>query len=330
VQPPLSEPGPIPSLAVELVGPSAAAVRTRELVRRAAPLDGGVLLVAEPGIDTASIAREIHDRSRYAERPFCVLACSEGATSDLERRLFGTRSDADRDRVAIAADSLLAEARGGTLYLQDALDLSAALQARLARVVRDGEIMTAGAVMPLGLRLVASAPPTVDEDVRANRFRSDLFRRLAVSRIDLPPLRERVDDIAALAERVLHDACRASGVPPRSFTQAAQALLAALAWPGNLGELRATIAGVVAGTDAAVLQIEHLLPVLRLERAAPAMTSAATLRDARQRFERDYIAQVLQRHGWRLAEAARALGIQRPNLYRKARQLGIPLTRQSA
>ena len=158
--------------------------------------------------------------------------------------------------------------------------------------------------------------------------RDDLYRRLSASRIDLPPLATRRDDVPVLAMRVLDDWCAAQGTS-RGFTHAALALLEALTWPGNLAELRDVVERVAGGTHGETIQVEHLLPALRLDRAAIPFAPAGTLREARLRFERDYIAAVLQHHGWRMAEAAETLGIQRPNLYRKARQLGIPVARVS-
>lgn len=319
-----------PSLGIELVGQSHAVVRARELVRRAAPLDGGVLLVGEPGIDVTSVAREIHDRSRYGTEPWLALECQGGSAGAVEPRLFGTAPAGDADLVAVAPDSLIAAARGTSLFLQDVAELSAAIQARLARLIRDGEVRLDGRITPANIRLIASAQPSIDEDVRANRFRQDLYRRLAVSRVDLPPLRDRAADVPALADRILQETCSGTAHAPRSFTRAAHALLAAFSWPHNLAELRAAVAKVVSTTDASVLQIEHLLTVLQIDRALPGFAPSGTLRDARLRFEREYISAVLQHHGWQLGEAARTLGIQRPNLYRKARQLGIPLARQTA
>jgi len=165
--------------------------------------------------------------------------------------------------------------------------------------------------------------------VHANRFRSDLYRRLSTSRIDLPQLRERPDDVPVLAARILEDWCVAQGAAVRTFTQPALALLAALTWPGNVAELKAVVERAAQETSHDVIQIEDVLPALNLDRAPARFTPAGELREARLRFERDYISAVLQHHGWRMADAAETLGIQRPNLYRKARQLGIPLTRAS-
>ena len=176
---------------------------------------------------------------------------------------------------------------------------------------------------------MASASPGIDTDVREHRFRSDLYRRLTVWRIELPSLADRPEDVPALAARLLDELSAAHGGPPRTFTQGALALLGAVTWPGNLAELRAAVERGAASTDDTVIQVEHMLPTLRLDRAPHAFVPAGSLREARQRFEHDYIAAVLQHHGWRMADAATTLGIQRPNLYRKVRQLGIPIARGS-
>jgi two-component system response regulator HupR/HoxA len=229
----------------------------------------------------------------------------------------------------VSADSCIAAARGGTLFLQNVVELRASAQAKMARIARDGEVRIDGAPLATAIRLVASAPPEIDADVHAHRFRADLYRRLSALRIDLPPLRDRPDDVPALAVRLLEDACDAEGRPQRSFTQTALALVGALTWPGNLAELRAAIERVVVDAHDEVIQVEHLLPALHLRRAPRAFVPTGNLREARLKFERDYIASVLQHYDWRMAAAAQALGIQRPNLYRKARQLGIPLARMS-
>ncbi len=316
--------------ALELTGRSAAAARVHELVRRAASLASPVLLVAEHGIAVETVARELHDRGRTPDGPFVPVACADGDAAALDRQLFGaTPAGAPPDREPVSPDSRLAAAGRGTLFLADIAELPASVQARLSRVLRDGEVRVRDAVVPVDLRVIASAPPTLDLDVREQRFRPDLYRRLAASRIDLPTLRDRPEDVPALARLLLSDTCAARGLSPRSFTQAALALLGALTWPGNAGELQAVIESVAAGSTDAAIQVEQLLPALRLDRAAPAFVPGGTLRDARQRFERDYIASVLQHHNWRVADAAQTLGIQRPNLYRKARQLGIPVARVS-
>jgi DNA-binding NtrC family response regulator len=302
--------------------------RVHDLLRRAAALDTPVLIVGDRGTDAGSVARELHARSRPPSAPWVVVACAAGDTAVLDRALFGPQpAHASTDLESVATDSRIAAARGGTLFLQDVPELPAAIQARLARVVRDGEVRLDGDAVPTTVRFVCSASRGIDADVREHRLRADLFRRLAALRIELPALGERPEDIPVIAARLLEEACAAAGSPPRSFTQAALAVLAVLPWPGNLADLRAVVDQLVATTGEATIQVEQVLPLVQIGRTPAASQPAVSLREARLRFERDYISAVLRRHGWRMAEAAQTLGIQRPNLYRKARALGIPVTR---
>jgi DNA-binding NtrC family response regulator len=318
-------------VALELVGHSPAITRVQELVRRAAPLDVGVLVAAEAGADVDSVARQLHASSRRATGSYVTVECAGADASHLNQLLFGaaplTPVPAAADLEIVARESRIAAARGGTLFLRDVAELPAAVQIRLARVARDGEVSVDGAPSATDVRIIASASPGVDADVHANRLRPDLFRRLAAVRIDLPPLRDRQEDIPAIAERVLEELLAARSLPARAFTKAALALLAAVMWPGNLAELQSAIARVVGESGDRDVQVEHVLPALRLERVPARFAPTGSLREARLRFERDYISAVLQHHAWRIADAAHTLGIQRPNLYRKARQLGIPVTR---
>jgi DNA-binding NtrC family response regulator len=321
------------TVARELVGRSAAVARVQELVRRAALAGGGVLLVADRGADVESVAHDLHERTKRPAGPFELVDCAAADPGRLDRLLFGEPpAVVPPDLECVASDSRIAAACGGTLFLKDVTDMPASVQARIVRIARDGEVRIDGDPTATNVRWIASAAPSIDADVHADRFRGDLFRRLAASRIDLPPLRDRPEDVPALASRLLEDWCAAHACAARSFTQPALALLSALTWPGNVAELELFIERAAMHATRDVIQIEDVLPALNLDkidRAAARFVPVGNLRDARLRFERDYISAVLQHHGWRMAEAAHALGIQRPNLYRKARQLGIPVTRTS-
>ena len=316
--------------AAELVGQSAAIARVQELLRRAANAEGGVLITGEPGVAVESIAANLHAKSRQSPGAYVVVDCDGTGPTRVDQLLFGAvPADAPTDLESVSADSRVAAARGGMLFLRHVSELPAAAQARLARIARDGEVRIDGVPVATAWRVIASAPPTIDADVRAHRFRDDLFRRLSAVRIDMPSLRERPEDLPAIAVRLLEDLCAARALSTVTFTQAALSLVSSLTWPGNIAELRDALERIVDANGDGVIQIEHVLPALNLQRARPPFVPAASLREARLRFERDYIAAVLQHHGWRMADAAQTLGIQRPNLYRKARQLGIPLTRVS-
>ena len=313
--------------AAELLGRSPAIARVHELLRSAAAAQGGVLITAEPGVASSAVARELHLRA-CASSPFVAVECGAADRACVERLLFGGPcADSTTDLESAAIDSRIVAARGGTLLLHDVTELPSSVQARVARVARDGEVRIDGAPVRLEFRLVATAHSAIDAEVHEHRFRADLFRRLTTTRIDLPPLRERAEDLPEIAACLLEEVCAERGVSPRAFTDAALGFVAALTWPGNLVELRGVLDRVVSNTRGEVVQVEDVLPELQLHRAPAPFVPDGSLRDARQRFEREYIAAVLQYHGWRVADAAQTLGIQRPNLYRKARQLGIPLMR---
>lgn len=336
-------PAPKAQAARELVGCSTAVTRVRELVRRAALADGGVLLLADRGADVESVARELHEQSGRCAGAFEYIECGAVESARLDRLLFGVPPAAiPADLEWASPDSRVAAARGGTVFLKDVTDLPASVQARIARVARDGEVRIEGESAATNIRWIASAAsgrgsaaPGIESDVQAGRFRGDLYRRLAASRIDLPPLRDRAEDVPLLSARVLEEWCAARGCATRTFTQPALALLSALAWPGNLSELQLAVERAASNSTHDIIQIEDVLAAFKpdsldtIEKSPSRFVPAGNLRDARLRFERDYIAAVLRYHGWRMAEAARTLGIQRPNLYRKARQLGIPLGRAS-
>jgi two-component system nitrogen regulation response regulator NtrX len=317
----------------ELVGRSAAVVRVQDHVSRAARAEGGVLLVAPAGVDVESVARDLH-RQEGRCAPFERVECGIADPARLDRVLFGAApSVAPSDLEWVSSDSRIAAALGGTMFLRDVTELPASLQARIARIARDTEVRIDGAPTPTRLRWIASAAPGVEADVEAGRLRRDLYRRLAASRIELPPLGDRAEDVPLLAARLLEEWCAAPDRDAKALTQPALALLSALAWPGNLAELQITIERAAEAAPGDAVQIEDILGALKLDRLSTLERSPAgfvplgSLRDARLRFERDYIASVLRHHGWKIGDAARALGIQRPNLYRKARQLGIPLGR---
>jgi DNA-binding NtrC family response regulator len=248
-------------------------------------------------------------------------------TGRLHERLFGRSQPPSSDLVVVSRASVLGRSTGGTLLIENVTEVPAAQQARLARLLRDRELSIDGVRRPLDVRVVATAAPGIGADVHEGRFRPDLFRRLAANRIDMPPLRDRAADLPLLIETLVETYSRPHANALLRLTDAAVGLLAVLDWPGNLAQLRGVVAHIVASAADDLIPVEAVLPALPLMRISTPFVPAASLRDARQRFERDYIASVLQHHGWRMPDAARTLGIQRPNLYRKARQLGIPLVR---
>ncbi len=229
--------------------------------------------------------------------------------------------------MTVASDCGLLAASGGSLYLANVVDLPACTQERLARIVRDGEVRVKGSNrrVALDVRVVAGCEMTVEPEVAQGAFRADLYRRLAIVRVDVPPLRLRPEDLPAVARAVVAEVCVGRG-GARGVTRAALALVAALPWPGNVRELRDVLERAAASAPPGPVRVEDVLGQLGSGWRRARVTETS-LREARRQFEREYIAAVLREHGWRMREAARVLGMQRTNLYRKVRQLDIPAPR---
>jgi DNA-binding NtrC family response regulator len=306
---------------------------------------GGVLVTGESGAGHDTIARAIHLANDHSEdtsgvrlllrailrhpspRPFVALDCSDRL--DLEERLFGAATTAVWDGVAVfeqlASPCMLTAAHGGTLVLRHIPEMPARLQVRLGRLLRRGEayVVQAGkepGLLPVAVRVVGTAEGEGD-------LEPELLRRLPVT-INVPPLRERREDIPGLVRCLLDELSMAAGVAPKVASRQASELLSALPWRGNISELEALLRALVTHIPGRHIRLSHVLEFVRLDGRATVTTYTGTLKEARECFERDYVAAVLDRHRGRMAEAARTLGLQRTNLYRKVRQLSV--TRGSA
>ena len=316
-----------PPLPIALTGDSAPARRARTAIDQAGT--GPILILAEDGLDPASVARYVHERQR-AGQPLIHIDCAERDVDRLQAAILDQRGQrsraAGRDLEILGSGSALVAARRGTVFLENVGELPAAIQRGLARVLRDGEARVGGRDrVRLSARVIASAPPALQAEARDGRFRGDLLRRFGAPPVILPALRARPEDLPAIVDRVAADVSAGLGKPAPAFTQAALTVLAALPWPGNLEELRMNLQRVLRDVSGTVRQEDllHLLPIVPFQGIVRPASPAVSLREARRRFEREYIAAVLEQHDWRMSDAARTLGIERANLYRKTRQLGI-------
>lgn len=310
-------------LPVELIGTGPSIRRAADAVRRAALCDDTVVIVAEPGFSPERIARAIHQAGARASKPFISIDCGDTPAAVVQR-LFGVERKSRSQYETVTADSALGEAGEGTIFLADVSEMPAAAQLRLSRLLRDGEMRVRRSTARVRFRLMASAAPGLGADVHQNRFRPELYRRLQRLRVDVPPLRDRSGDLPALIDAVLAEICTSRGVAC-ALTPAARTALAALRWAGNVDELRDALVRLLARCDGSMIRQEDVLADLQHPQTRPRRVPAtlASLREARQTFEREYISTVLEEYGWRMTEAARVLGIERANLYRKTRQLGI-------
>lgn len=312
-----------------LLGSSAAMRHVIEQVDRAAADRCGVLIWGDKGTGRERVARAVQGRN--PDGPFIKVDCSGSSADDLELSLFGvasrraTSSPERRSLERIGSSSQLRKAAGGALYLRDLTELPARLQARLVRILRDREAFIDDGRTPVSLdiRFIASADSQLDMALEEGRLRQDLHDRLAAIRIEVPALRQRRDDIPILAADLLREICVAQDIQPKTLTREALTLLAALPFPGNLRDLRHLLERLAVVVPQGLIRLEDVLAHTKLDATMPSSGLDVTLRQARARFERDYIAAVLQHHRGRVPEAARVLGIQRTNLYRKMRQLNV-------
>ncbi|MFL5261123.1 MAG: sigma-54-dependent transcriptional regulator [Anaeromyxobacteraceae bacterium] len=299
-----------------VVGRSEAMLQVYKTAARVALTDATVLIQGESGTGKELVARAIHTASPRAQRPFVAVDCGAIAEGVLESELFGHARGAFTGAQATRR-GLFEEADLGTLFLDEIGDIGPNLQARLLRALQEGTIRRVGTNEPIAVdvRVVAATNKDLEEEVKAGRFREDLFYRLCVVTIRIPPLRERPEDIPLLAEHFAAKHGRAEGA---AISAAARDLLVAYAWPGNVRELENVVARALALNPSGVVIPEDLPEHVRGARpaAAPFGGVATQDRPTLAELERRYAAQVLGETGGNKTRAAEILGIDRKTLYR--------------
>ncbi len=306
----------------ELVGATPAMREVQKSVGLLADSDATVLITGETGTGKEVVARAIHRHGRRAAAPFVAVNCAAIPAGLLESQLFGHARGAFTGAVADAAGSIRA-AHKGTLFLDEIGDMDLAMQAKLLRVLQERVVVPVGGKpVPVDVRVLAATHRDLAAMVQAGTFREDLYWRLGVVPLHLPPLRERLGDIVPLAEHFL----TASGTS-RTLSAEAAARLLGHRWPGNVRELRNAMERVAALGRRPLVGAEELGFLGAVASAAPAEDFlAGTLPEAVARLEAAMIRRALDRSGGNRAEAARLLGIHRQLLYEKLRQHGIEVS----
>ena len=293
-----------------LVGGTPELEAVQDVIRRVAPTKATVLVVGESGTGKAVVAEALHEASPRRDGPFVRVSCAGLSALMLESHLFGAEKGAFAGAEA-RTDGRLAAADGGTLHLADIECLSMASQVRVLRFLQQGEFERAGGSESLraDVRLVGSTRLDLAEEVRAGRFRDDLYYRLNVVTVSMPPLRTRKGDLPALANYFLAEAARRQGKEIGGFGPGALSVLFAYDWPGNGRELENVVEWAVAACAGSVIGAEDLSPVLHgarpEERAESSLIPGATLFE----IEREAILRTLEQAGGSTARAAEVLGI---------------------
>ncbi|HTS52042.1 MAG TPA: sigma-54 dependent transcriptional regulator [Burkholderiales bacterium] len=307
-----------------VLGVSHAMRRIEELLPRLASHGDTVLITGESGVGKERVAQLLHTlRPGFQSKPFVAVNCGALSESLLESELFGHErgafTGAGRSR-----RGLFEQAEGGSLFLDEIGDMSPLMQAKLLRAIQERQIMRVGGerAIAVNLRLICATNKNLRQLVEQGRFREDLFYRVNVIQLRIPPLRERQEDVLWLARRFLAECAGASARPFRMSPQAESALLR-YHWPGNVRELKHAVDRACILALAPLIQPWDLFqsdgPQDRADGPTPDTTLAAYLSDC----EREFILRALEEHQWRVTETADALGISRKNLWEKMRKLGI-------
>lgn len=308
-----------------IVGDSPAMVAQRTTIERLAATDLPVLILGESGVGKDVAAQALHRQGPRARQPFIAVNCAALTESLLESELFGHEKGAFTDAQSTHVGKFeLAE--GGTLFLDEIGDMSLGGQAKLLRVLEQKVITRVGGtqVIPVNVRVVAATNANLAELVREKRFRQDLYYRLSVVTLEIPPLRERPEDILPLARHFLERFCRDANRKLLSISQDAEKRLQMHGWPGNVRELRNLMERVAFLTSGDRVESEDLAFILSPKRDAfDDLSDGIGLSDATNHFQREYIKRAVKRMGGNMSDAADFLGLHRSNLYRKMRQLGM-------
>ncbi|MGB9667809.1 MAG: sigma-54-dependent transcriptional regulator [Thermosulfidibacteraceae bacterium] len=305
----------------ELIGVSDAIKRLRETIELVAPTDCWVLIYGESGSGKEIVARMIHELSPRKDKPFVEVNCAAIPMDRIEYELFGW----ERGACNLSSEGKRGKfelANGGTIYFDEVGDMSLSVQAKVLRVLEELKIERIGGTYPIeiDIRVISSTNKNLEEEVTRGNFRKDLYYRLNVFPIYVPPLRERKEDIPHLARYFIRKFSTKYRRVVEDISEGALKVLANYEWPGNVRELRNLMERLVITVNKKVIE-EKDLP-FPLGSSFPS-ERVISLKEAKEFFEREYILKLLKKNNWNISRTAEELGIERTHLYRKLRSYGI-------
>jgi two-component system, NtrC family, nitrogen regulation response regulator NtrX len=312
----------------QLVGESPAIRGVLEAVKRAAPTSATVLITGESGVGKELVARAIHRNSLRARERFIQVNCAAIPDDLIESELFGH----ERGSFTGATEKQIGkfeQADRGTIFLDEVGDMSLKTQAKVLRVLQEGEVERLGSArtIKVDVRVIAATNKRLEEEVEKGQFREDLYFRLNVIPIHVPPLRDRPGDIALLVRYFLESASRENNLRPKRITDAALATLERQRWRGNIRELRNTMERLVIMTPADTIDVAHLPEAMRVDVGGRGpdneVLRAGTLREHKEVAERAFLVQKLRETGWNISKTAEVIDTPRSNLYKKLEQYRI-------
>jgi DNA-binding NtrC family response regulator len=301
-----------------LIGRSPAMQEVFNLIRRVAGSQASVLITGDSGTGKELVARAIHAHGPRKARPFVAMNCSAIPETLLESELFGYARGA-HSTARLDRQGLLVEADGGTLFLDEIAEMPLPLQPKLLRVLQDGEVRPLGTnkVERVDVRVIAATNRDLAAHLREGHLREDLYYRLNVVQIHLPPLRARSEDVLPLAEHFLSRSAARAGKPLRGFSESAKKIMLAYTFPGNVRELENMVERAVALAEGEQIGPDDLPPAMRERRSQDRLATAVAQGLTLDQLEREYIERVLDAEGGNKTRAALRLGLDRKTLYRK-------------
>ena len=313
----------------EIVGRSFAIRALVDRIEKVAPTDARVLITGENGTGKELVARAIHRLSTRRDETFVEVNCAAIPSELIESELFGHMKGSFTGATADRAGKF-EQANGGTLFLDEIGDMSLAAQAKVLRALQEGIVTRVGGEKPIrvDVRVIAATNKGLEKEIEENRFREDLYFRLNVVPIHVPPLRERREDIPMLVRHFAEKAIAEQRLPVRDFTDEAIERLSRMEWPGNVRELRNTVERLLILARANEVTLGDVDRLVGGAAAAAATASgdlldATTFADFKERAERAYILAKLREHDWNVSETARAVDMPRSNLYKKIERYGL-------
>jgi two-component system, NtrC family, nitrogen regulation response regulator NtrX len=290
-----------------------------------------VCILGETGTGKELVARAIHEKSPRHEHPFITLNCAAVPAELIESELFGHEKGAFTG-AAVKHLGKFEQADGGTLFLDEIGDMPVAMQAKLLRVLEEGEVERVGGDKPIkvNVRVVVATHRNLEDLVKQSAFRRDLFHRVYVFPLTLPPLRERPEDFPELVAHFARQVAAQNGWKEKIFAEDAIAELRKYGWPGNVRELRNIVERLIllaSDESVAAADVRLILPTSDSASSSPFSpgNSSGTLTERTEAFERETMLAEIRRHNFHMTNVARALGLERSHLYKKCQQLGIDL-----
>ena len=317
----------------ELVGSGPAMKKLLAQIDRVAASETRVCILGETGTGKELVARAIHEKSPRREHPFITLNCAAVPAELIESELFGHEKGAFTG-AAVRHVGKFEQADGGTLFLDEIGDMPVAMQAKLLRVLEEGEVERVGGDKPIkvNVRVVLATHRNLEDLVKQNAFRRDLFHRIYVFPLTLPPLRERSEDFPGLVAHFARQVAAQNGWKEKIFTEEALGELRKYGWTGNVRELRNVVERLIllaSDENVAAADVRLILPTSASLSGGPSASAVGnatgTLAERTEAFEKETMLGEIRRHNFHMTNVARALGLERSHLYKKCQQLGIDL-----